>query len=175
MSNKSKYTIGVSASEDEDDEDDIALIEDRGDQGDSQFNTTNIRSRLSAQKEKLHKYLQKASSSSSISGTMFSQTSNLNLKSVTSYTDESSIKELNQTPIDNPLLMICCLYSCHNLLNQAGTLGSIQSTVGGNIASNESGAGSTADLTSCRSIKSRRGSESARKYDSRLIFKLYAL
>lgn len=114
--------------------------------------------------------MQKAASSSSISGTIFSQTSNLNLKSITNYTDESSLKELNQTPIDCPLLLICCVYNCHNLLNQTGSFSSMQTTTGGNLASNESGAGSTVDLTSCRSTKSRRGSQSARKYESRFAF-----
>lgn len=113
--------------------------------------------------------MHKAASSSSISGSMFSQTSNLNLKSVTNFTDETSLKELNQTPIDSPLLMICCIYNCHNLLNQTASFGSTQAT-GGNIASNESGAGSTVDLSSSRSGKLRKNSENGRRHDIRLAF-----
>lgn len=42
---------------------------------------------------------------------------NVDLSNITFLTDEKSINQLNTTPLDTPLLILCCVYNTHNLLN----------------------------------------------------------
>lgn len=160
LSNKRKYTIGVSttSSEDEEEEEEDVLAAEEnananGGGGDEKIDLGKLRDRIRHKQLRIRKYIQKTASSSSISGAMFSQTSNLNLKNVTNNTDELSMRELNQTPIDTPLLMLCCVYNCHNLLNQANSLGdSVRTTSSSAVGGSVSRVGSSVDLAPLSSM-----------------------
>ena len=162
-------------SEDEDEEEEEETNANEKNNNNSNNEVEKIRIKIASQQQKIRKYMQKTASSSSISGTMFSQTSNLNLKSVTNYTDESSLRDLNQTPIDNPLLILCCVYNCHNLLNQTNSSASsssvtangvvLESNTNNNNCANANGT-SNGDFT-CYKVKSRRPSEKSNKNEAR--------
>jgi hypothetical protein len=79
----------------------------------------------------------------------FSSIINTDLNLITSkVTDEETLSLLNVTPIDTPLLLICCIYNCHNLL-------SLNQNNQPNSNSNNSNSSSNCSLTSSTNKKQK--------------------
>lgn len=69
---------------------------------------------------------------------------------MTNMSQVSEEKTLQNSPIDTPLLLVCCLYNCHNLINYHSTSSSsVDETENKNVLTHNS---SSSSLSTCLSI-----------------------